>query len=84
MCGGNIGFLRLFLGRKPSYYQYVGFWLNRERTLHRLADAIALGHAIADGTIKPSLEYWRDVSDGEGIALMRKAQHEAFVQQQGH
>jgi len=77
MTDGNIGFFRLYLGRKITYPEYLGFWFNRTRAMCRRAEAMALGAGIGFGTLVPSIEYYRAISDGEGEALMKKAMADA-------
>lgn len=71
---GNIGFYRLFVGRKLTYVEFLGFYLNRDRAFHKRAAVVALGTGIASGRISPGMAYWRDTSPGESIAKLRKAQ----------
>lgn len=79
---GNIGFYRLFLGRKPTYTEFVGFYFNRDRAAHKRADVVALGTGVAIGRINPGMAYWRDTSPGESVAMLRKAQFDMAQQKQ--
>lgn len=73
LCGNNVGFYRLHAGRRASYLEYFGFWLNRQRHTDRLAFAAAKGHGLAAGTADPGEQFWRNVTDGLGEALAMKA-----------
>jgi len=77
---GNIGHYRSYVGRKPTYFEYFGLWLNRKRAEHRRAMPILLGASIALGSINPGDEFFADVSDGPGEAAMMKA---AFMMAKG-
>ena len=69
------GFSNYFRGR-PSYFEFVGLWLNRDRRKYRAAEAVAFGAGIALGAIDPGMNYYRAVTDGEGEALLLKAQYD--------
>jgi hypothetical protein len=43
---------------------------------------VVRGAAIAMGTLKPGLDYYRAISDGEQEALLKKAVQEAARRQQ--
>ena len=79
---GNIGSYRLFVNRKPAYAEYFGFWLNRDRALHRRAEAVALGTGVAGGRIDPGMAYWRNTSRGESEANLKRAQFDIANKQQ--
>ena len=74
---GSVGFYWVVTGVRKSYAAWTGFWLNRRRSLHRQSFVVAYGAGIALGLIEPDMEYYRSVTDGEGEALLMKAQHTA-------
>lgn len=73
MTGGNVGQLMSYTGKKPTYIQLFGFWLNRKRMYYRQAAAITLGVQVALGFIDPGIGFYETVSDGYGEALKMKA-----------
>lgn len=74
---GNIFFYSQMIRRNPTYLEYFGFWLNRDRVMYRRTRPVALGAAIALGMVDPGLEYYRAITDGEGEALMMKGRQDA-------
>ncbi len=68
LCGGNVAYLRIHLGRKPTYVEYFALYLNRQRELDRRSRAVQIGCAMAMGRQGASLEYFRNLADGEGQA----------------
>ena len=74
LCGCNAGSFALAYSRKPSYLEHFGLWLNMPRALNRQAWACAVGASIANGTMSPTLEFFKAVTQGEGEALLLKAQ----------
>lgn len=77
LTGGNVAHLRVHYGRRVTYAEYLGLWLNRDRELDRRAHSVERGVSVADGKLDPGLGYWRAVADGEGEALFLKGLHEA-------
>ncbi len=65
------------LGRPLTYREWWGLWLNRKRAQYRRAWEVCYGSAIAAGQLEPNMEYFRANSDGEGEALLLKAQQGA-------
>jgi hypothetical protein len=82
LTGNNVAHARIYYGRALSYLEEFGFWLNREREQDRKTSVVVRGAAIAMGTLKPGLDYYRAISDGEQEALLKKAVQEAARRQQ--
>lgn len=74
MINGNLAFFVMLTKRKPTYQEFFGLWLNRNRVLYRQAYAIYFGHAIALGNIEPAMDYYLAVCDSEEEARIMKAQ----------
>lgn len=74
LTGGNIGNLRTYLNRKPSYEEFYGMWLNRNRAQYRAAATVALGAGIALGSVDPGEDYFRSITEGEEEAKFLRAQ----------
>ena len=77
LTGGNVAYLRIHLGRKPTYLEYFALYLNRERELDRRAHTVWLGCAMAVGKMDASLKHFRNVADGEGQAREMKGRWDA-------
>ena len=78
---GQLGGFRSLFGRVPTYVEYFGLWLNRKRTFFRQCGTVAYGTAIGLGLTDPGLSYYRAITDGEGEALLLKAQQDALRNQ---
>lgn len=61
--------------RKPTYTEYLAFWLNREREQNRKTYVVAQGAGLAMGSTSPDSSYWEDTSDGDSEAAIKKAQY---------
>lgn len=77
-CGGNLAlYVNTYKhGKKPTYLEFFGFYLNKDRVFYRQAGAVAMGAGVALGSIKPGLEYFKAITDGEEEAKLMKAQTE--------
>ncbi len=49
--------------------------MSRKRVRHQRSGAVSMGVAVALGLVDPGMEYFRALTDGEGEAMMLRAQH---------
>lgn len=75
LTGGNIGHLRMYLGRMPTYEEFYGLWLNKNRSQYRQAAMVALGAGIAFGSVDPGEDYFRAIAEGEDEAKFLRMQY---------
>ena len=73
VCSQAGGAVTLFFrGRRPTYFQFFGLWLNKRRIWFRQSGTVAFGASVALGIIEPGSEYWDSLTDGDGEAKLMK------------
>ena len=75
LTGNNLAALAGFLGRRPTYVEFYGLWLNRRRHFYQQAAAVAFGAGLALGQTEPGVEYFDAISTGDGEARLMMAQY---------
>ena len=69
----DYGTASMFFNRRLLYWEYLGLWLNRARTLYRKSHAVSVGVKIGRGKGAMGMDYYRAVTDSEAEAKMMRA-----------
>lgn len=79
LTGNNFGLYVLMLKQTASYFDFLGFWLNRHREQYRRMQVMIDAFSIALGMAEPSDGYFDAVADGDKqVREVLKAQHMAM------
>ena len=80
LCRGSLAEWGTIKRHHPAPYAVAfGFWLNRHRTEHQLAHAVAIGTGIVNGTIEVGDAFYESVTDGRDQAIVLKGQFQQLT-----